>query len=80
MLDALITCGTALFLANFWSKWRYKFFDIVCAIVATLFAFVLPQLAEKFTPELVRLGVLGFDTGGALLGCLLYDAIAYRRG
>jgi len=79
MFDALMTCATALFLANFWSKWRYRFFDVFCASVAIVGAFALPALAERFTPQLVQLGVLGFDAGGALLGCLIYDAVSYRR-
>jgi len=33
-------------------------------------------LAEKFVPEFSDLGVIAFDAGGALLGCLLYDAAA----
>ena len=80
MLDALITCVTALFLANFWSQWRYRFFDYFCAVAAIVGAFALPVLAERFTPALAELGLLAFDAGGALLGCLVYDAAAWRRG
>jgi MFS-type transporter involved in bile tolerance (Atg22 family) len=80
VLDALITCATALFLANFWSQWRYRFFDYFCAVAAIVGAFALPALAERFTPALADLGILAFDAGGALLGCLVYDAAAWRRG
>jgi hypothetical protein len=37
----------------------------------------LPALAEKFVPEFSDLGVIAFDAGGALLGCLLYDAASF---
>jgi hypothetical protein len=79
MFDVLMTLATALFLANFWSKWRYRFFDVFCALAATAGSFILPALAERFAPELAQLGILGFDAGGALLGCLAYDSLAYRR-
>jgi hypothetical protein len=80
VLDAVVTCATALFLANFWSQWRYRFFDCFCAVAATIGAFLLPALAERLAPALADLGILAFDAGGALLGCLIYDAAAWRRG
>jgi hypothetical protein len=80
MLDTLITCATALFLANFWSQWRYRFFDYSCAVAAIVGAFALPALAERLTPALADLGLLAFDAGGALIGCLVDDAAAYGRG
>jgi hypothetical protein len=78
MLDAAVTIATAFFLAHFWSKWRYGFVDALCVAAALACAFVLPVLAERFAPELADLGVLAFDAGGALLGCLIYDTLSYR--
>ncbi|HXY59577.1 MAG TPA: hypothetical protein VEH76_13475 [Methylocystis sp.] len=77
MLSALATIATALFLTRFWSRWRYGFFDMFCALAAIAGAFALPLAAEKFVPELAELGIFAFDAGGALLGCLVYDHFAY---
>jgi hypothetical protein len=54
--------------------WLFRFFLRGAAIVG---AFLLPVLAEKFVPEFSDLGVMAFDAGGALLGCLLYDAASF---
>jgi hypothetical protein len=77
MLDALVTIATALFLTNFWSKWRYGYFDAFCAGVAIAFAFATPFLTEKLAPEIANLGIFGLEAGGALLGCLIYDTASF---
>ena len=66
MLDALITCVTALFLANFWSQWRYRFFDYFCAVAAIVGAFALVY------PGLASIGALwlGFNMVCAVVVCL----------
>ncbi|QGM46581.1 hypothetical protein [Methylocystis heyeri] len=79
MFDALITIVTALFLTRFWSGWRYGFFDWFCAAAAVAGAFAAPPLLEALAPEAASLGVFGAESGGALLGCLLYDALASAR-
>jgi hypothetical protein len=79
MFDALITIGGALFLTRFWSLWRYGFFDWFCAAAAIAGAFVAPALLEALAPEAASLGLFGAESGGALVGCLLYDALASAR-
>ncbi len=77
MIDVVITVATALFLTRFWSKWRYGHFDYFCAGAAIGGAFALPALAEKFVPEFADLGMMEFDAGGALVGCLIYDGLSF---
>jgi hypothetical protein len=77
MFDVLITIATGLFFTKYWSKWRYGYFDFFCAGAAIVGAFLLPALVEKFVPEFSDLGVIAFDAGGALVGCLLYDAASF---
>jgi hypothetical protein len=79
MLDALITIGGALFMTKFWSLWRYGYFDWFCAAAAVAGAFIAPALLETLAPEAAALGVFGAEPGGALVGCVIYDALAYRR-
>ena len=50
------------------------FFRAGAAIVG---AFVVPLLVDKYVPEFTNFGVIAFDSGGALLGCLLYDAFSF---
>ncbi len=78
MFDAIMTIATALFLARFWSSWRYRFFDYTCALAAIGGAFVVPLIAERYAPQLVDLGLLSLDAGGALIGCLVYDHLQER--
>jgi hypothetical protein len=77
MFDVLITIATGLFFTKYWSKWRYGYFDFFCAGAAIVCAYLLPVLVEKFVPEFSDLGLIAFDSGGALLGCLLYDAASF---
>jgi hypothetical protein len=77
MFDVLITIATGLFYTKYWSKWRYGYFDYFCAAASIIGAFLLPELAEKLFPEFSELGVIAFDSGGALLGCLIYDALSF---
>lgn len=79
MFDALLTIGAALFMTKFWSNWRYGFFDYFCALVAVAGAFAAPLLFESLAPEAAELGIFGAESGGALLGCLIYDALAGAR-
>ncbi len=79
MLETLTTIGAALFMTNFWSNWRYGFFDYFCALVAVAGAFAAPALLESLAPEAAELGIFGAESGGALLGCLIYDALAVGR-
>ena len=73
ILDALYAIGAALFITNFWSKWRYGFFDILCAVAALAGAFVAPVIITKYFKLLSEIGGVEAESGGALIGCLLYD-------
>jgi hypothetical protein len=79
LFDALYSFGVALFITNFWSKWRYGFFDLFCAAAAIAGAFATPLLIERYFKLLSEIGGLEAETGGALLGCLLYDALWSAR-
>jgi hypothetical protein len=79
ILDALYAIGCALFITNFWSSWRYGFFDLLCAVAALVGAFVAPFLIEKYFKILSEVGGVEAETGGALIGCLIYDVLWSAR-
>ena len=78
MFEVLVTMTAALLIANFWSKWRYGFFDTSCGLVACIAAFGLPLLMAYFAPQIDNFWIVGFQVIGATLGCMIYDAGLFR--
>jgi hypothetical protein len=70
---------SVVFLAGWWSRLRYGFFDLFCFVVAFLFAVFVPPVVSRYVPLLEEVGGAPLDLGGALLGCLIYDQLFSGR-
>ena len=66
-----------VFCTGFWSRWRYRFFDLFCFGAALVGAFVTPFLIERYFPMLIELGGVESEAAGALIGSLIYDGVSF---
>jgi hypothetical protein len=73
MFGVAMTGLSVVFLAGWWSRLRYGFFDLFCFGVAFISALLVPPLVSAYVPQLEDIGGAPLDLGGALLGCLIYD-------
>jgi len=74
ILDLALTGLTAVFIAGPWSRWRWGFFDLRCFAAAFFCAWATPLLITHYSPTLGEFGI-GGSTGGAFIGCLIYDVM-----